>query len=56
MEALIVFKIVGLFLAVWMTIVNVARISKDHSVPAINFIYQTVGIVLFVVIQFELYK
>ena len=47
-------KIIFLFIAVWMTLVNTANIWCKHAVPILNFLLQTVGIVGFIVLQFNL--
>ena len=49
-----ILKIVFLFLGVWMTLVNSGRLSNKNRIPAKNFIYQAIGIVGFIVLQFNL--
>ena len=49
-----ILKIIFLFIAVWMTLVNVGNIWCKHAVPILNFLLQTSGIVGFIVLQFNL--
>ena len=49
-----ILKIIFLFIAVWMTLVNTGNIWCKHAVPTLNFLLQTVGIVGFIVLQFNL--
>jgi len=54
--ALIVLKIIFLFLGVRWTIVNVGKMLYKQRVPSTNILYQTIGIVGFVVIQFNMFQ
>lgn len=47
--------LIGMFLAVLYTIVNVSKLLAKSSIPAGNFILQTIGIVL-CIIKFLMYK
>lgn len=47
-----VLKILFLFLAVWMSIVNISRLVCKNRIPWVNFILQSVGIVGFLYLQF----
>ena len=47
-------KIIFLFIAVWMTLVNTGKMWYKHAIPFLNFLLQTVGIVGFIVLQFNL--
>lgn len=49
-----ILKIIFLFLAVWFTIINVVRVANKTGVPFFNMFVQAIGIVGFVVIQFDL--
>ena len=49
-----ILKIIFLFIAVWMTLVNTGNIWYKHGVPTLNLLLQTVGIVGFIVLQFNL--
>lgn len=53
--ALIILKLVMLFIAIFFTIVNSARVAQKLGVKFPNMLWQTIGIFGFVVIQFELY-
>ena len=55
MNTINILKIVFLFLAVWLTIINSGKIANKHGVSSRNILLQTIGIVGFVVIQFGLY-
>jgi len=44
-------KIAFLFLGIWMTIVNAHLVGLKNSIPAPNFIYQAVGVVGFITLQ-----
>lgn len=50
-----ILKIGFLFLAVLFSIVNFSRLIGKQDLPTANFIYQAIGIVGFLVIQFKLY-
>jgi len=50
-----ILKIGFLFIAVWFSIVNFSRLTYKQDLSAVNFIYQAIGIVGFLVIQFKLY-
>jgi hypothetical protein len=52
---LVALKILFLFLAVWMTIVNVIKVNYRDNIQGGNFLLMAIGIVGFVVLQFELY-
>lgn len=47
-------KIAFLFVAVWFTIINTARAMCKQDLPPANIFVQTVGIVGFIVMQFDL--
>ena len=49
-----ILKIIFLFIGVWMTLVNTGKIWCRHAVSTLNFLLQTVGIVGFIVLQFNL--
>ena len=49
-----ILKIIFLFLAVFWTLVNFGRLYYKVSIPALNFVIQTIGIVGFIVLQFNL--
>jgi hypothetical protein len=55
-EKITYFKLIFLFMAVFFTLVNTARLFRKEAVYPFNFICQAVGIVGFVVIQFELWR
>lgn len=49
-----ILKITLLFLGVWFTLINICLcVFKDH-IPAINMIIQAIGIVGFIIMQFNL--
>lgn len=47
-------KIIFLFLGVWFTIVNFTKMVGRNDIPSFNFILQSIGIVGFLVLQFDL--
>ena len=51
MEGLLISKSIFLFLAIWWTMVNTAKLHRGHSVPGINFVLQAIGITGFIVCQ-----
>ena len=51
---MIILKIVFLFLAILMSLINFSRINYRMDVPSLNFVLQSIGIVGFIVIQFNL--
>lgn len=53
---LIIIKLMCLFLGVWWSIVNFAKICIKDKIPAGNFLLQTIGIVGFIIIQFKLFQ
>ena len=50
-----ILKIGFLFLGIMFTCVNFSRLFYKQHLPMANFLYQTLGIVGFLVIQFKLY-
>lgn len=48
---MLVVKIIFLFIAVFFTVINVTGAWQKSSLPTVNFVMQTVGIVGFVVCQ-----
>jgi len=53
---MIVIKLIALFVGMLFTIVNIYRVMIKNHIYAINVILQTLGIFVFVVIQFRLYE
>lgn len=51
---MIFLKIAFLFMAVWFTVVNTSRVMCKQDIPPANFLVQTIGIVGFIVMQFDL--
>lgn len=52
MKALLIWKIIFLFIGVWFTAINIAKtIRKDCEISPIIFIIQTIGISGFVTLQ-----
>lgn len=49
-----IIKIIFLIVAVFFTLVNTSRAANKQSVPFVNFATQTIGIVGFIVLQFNL--
>ena len=47
-------KIIFLCLAVYWTLINFGRLYYKANIPALNFVIQTIGIVGFIVLQFNL--
>lgn len=47
-------KIIFLFLGVWLTIVNISKTAGNDPIPAWSFVVQAIGIVGFIVLQFNL--
>lgn len=56
MNYLMIIKLVCMFLGILFSIVNITRAYGKNDIPSMNFIYQTIGIVGFIVIQFKLYQ
>lgn len=54
MDWLAILKVTFLFLGVWWTIVNTARFLRKNDIPGFNFFLQSVGIVGFVVMHFNM--
>jgi hypothetical protein len=50
-----ILKIIFMFPMMLFTIVNIVLEKNKQDIPAINFIFQTIGIIGFIVIQFKLY-
>ena len=53
---MIIIKLIALFIAILFSIVNVTKIIYKDRIPGANMIFQAIGIFLFMLIQFELYK
>jgi len=53
---MIIIKLIALFLAVLFTIVNTYRAMEEETIYPLAVLLQTIGIVVFVVIQFRLYE
>jgi len=53
---LITLKIICLFLAIWLGFINLGKLKYRHAIPPMNFLIMTIGIVGFVVIQFNLWR
>jgi len=45
------YKLIFLFLAVWMTLINIELFISVAFVPAVNFILQAIGITGFIWLQ-----
>jgi hypothetical protein len=56
MDWMIILRMVLLFIGVWFTIINTSRLTQGNGVSASNLFYQSVGIVGFIILQFELWK
>lgn len=50
-----ILKIMFLFFAVLYTIANLTKIKYKNDIPSGNILFQTIGIIGFIVIQFNLY-
>lgn len=55
MEIIKILRIVFLFIAIWWTIVNFAKITLKNGIPPWNFIVQAIGIVGTIVTCFDEY-
>ena len=55
MDILIIVKLISLFIGIWFTLVNIGRILSNNSVSVTNYLYQAIGITVFIIIQFKLY-
>jgi len=51
---MMILKVIFLFLAVWFTIANAAIVVIKRTLPIGNILIQTIGIVGFIVLQFNL--
>lgn len=51
---MVILKIVFLFLAVWMTSVNLARLAYKNDIRGGHLFLMAIGIVGFIVLQFNL--
>lgn len=49
-------KLISLFIAIWLTIVNIVRLYNKNSLPALNLFCQALAIFVYIVIQFKLYE
>ena len=49
-----ILKLLFLSVAIFFTLVNTAKVLGKNAIPAINFVYQTIGIVGFIALQFSL--
>ena len=49
-----IIKVICLFLGVWFSIINCTKLIRNECLSAYNLILQSVGIVGFIAIQFEL--
>ena len=47
-----ILKFILLFIAVWFTIINIVRTARASFVPWQNILFQTIGIVGYLVLQF----
>lgn len=55
MTLLTFIKLVALVFAIMFTTVNFGKMFRGHGVPSMNFLIQSVSIVVFIAIQFKLY-
>lgn len=53
-EKMIILKIVFLFIAVWFTFINITKTAYKSDLPVINLFFWAIGVVGFVVLQFDL--
>ena len=44
-------KLVALFVAVWLSLVNIGKFIRGHRIPSWNIMLQAAGIVTFVYLQ-----
>lgn len=51
---MMILKVIFLFLAVWFTIANAAIVVIKRTLPIGNILIQTIGIVGFIVLQYNL--
>lgn len=49
-----ILKLLFLSVAIFFTLVNTAKVFAKNSIPSVNFVYQTIGIVGFIALQFSL--
>ncbi|ALS22151.1 hypothetical protein [Paenibacillus naphthalenovorans] len=54
MEWILALKVLFLFLGVWWTLVNTGKFFKNNDIPSWNIFLQALGIVGFIVLQFDL--
>jgi hypothetical protein len=47
-------KVVALFIAVLFTLTNIVRVLYKNDIPVGNFLAMSIGIVVFIVLQFDL--
>lgn len=52
---MIIIKLICLFFAIWITLVNISRIIMKNSMPVGNLLLQALSIFGYVVLQFKLY-
>lgn len=52
---MIIIKFISFIFAIWFTVLNIGLIKNKQSVPAINFLVQSITIALFIFIQFNLF-
>lgn len=55
MSNLIIIKLISLFLGVLFSIINIGRLIYRQNIPFTNIIFQTIGLLGFIIIQFNLY-
>jgi hypothetical protein len=53
---MVTLKALFLLFGVWFTIINTTRVYGKFGVSAGNFLFQAIGIVGFLFIQFEMWK
>lgn len=54
MNTMLCFKILFIFMSVFFTTVNIARMYGKQNVPVANFLYQAIGITGFIVLEWLL--
>lgn len=55
MDTLIIVKLIALFVAIWFTMINIAKLLNKSGIPAWNLFFNAAGVFTFVVIQFKLW-
>ena len=55
MNLLVIIKLTSLFLGVLFSMINIGRLYVRQRIPFMNFVFQTIGLLGFIIIQFKLY-